>query len=214
MLARPSLAQAASGMVPLAAGRLDQVCREPAEEIRGHRQPGFQLRRAHRAVGGVARRHPVLGRARRAHLPRRQSAHQAVSVLGMADPRGAGRAPRRVVPGGSLHPAEDHEGAGQARLHPVLHLFHLAHREDRNPGLSARTHRLSRARLLPAELLRHHARHQSGAIAERRAVAVQVACRARRHARRQLRHLQRLRIDRARADPRPRGIHRLGKIPD
>ncbi len=54
----------------------------------------------------------------------------------------------------------------------------------------------------------------AGAIAERRAVAVQVARRARRHARRQLRHLQRLRTDRARADPRPRGIHQFGKIRD
>ena len=75
------------GIVPL--------CRESAEEIRGHRQPGFQLRRPHRAVAGAARRDPVLGRARRAHLPRRQSAHQAVAVLGMADPRGAG-APSRT----------------------------------------------------------------------------------------------------------------------
>ncbi len=64
--ARSSLAEAASGMVPHPAGRLDQVRREPAEEIRGHRQPGLQLRRAHRAVGGAARRVPVLGRARRA----------------------------------------------------------------------------------------------------------------------------------------------------
>ena len=37
------------------------------------------------AVAGVARRRPVLGRARRQDLPRRQSAHQAVPVLGVAD---------------------------------------------------------------------------------------------------------------------------------
>ena len=72
-----------------APGRLDPLRREPAEEIRGHRQSGFLLRRPHRAVGGAARRRAVLGRAGRAHFPRRQSAHQAVSVLGMADPRSA-----------------------------------------------------------------------------------------------------------------------------
>ena len=92
MLARSSVAQAASGMVQAAARRHDPLRREPAEEIPGHRQSGFLLRRPHRAVGGAARRRAVLGRAGRADLPRRQSAHQAVPVLGMADPRGAGRA--------------------------------------------------------------------------------------------------------------------------
>ena len=96
VLARSSLAQAASGMVQAAARRLDPICRKPAEEIRGHRQSGFLLRRPRRALGGAARRRAVLGRAGRAHLPRRQSAHQAVRVLGMAHPRGpVGRSRRR-----------------------------------------------------------------------------------------------------------------------
>ena len=43
---------------------------------------------------------------------------------------------------------------------PVLHLFHLAHREAGAASLSQRAHRLSRARLFPAELLRHHAGYQ------------------------------------------------------
>ena len=51
---------------------------------------------ADRAMAGAARRRAVLGRAGRAHLPRRQSAHQAVPVLGMADPRGAGAHPGRA----------------------------------------------------------------------------------------------------------------------
>ena len=49
--------------------------------------------RTRRAVEGAARRRAVLGRPGRAHLPRRQSAHQAVPVLGMADPRGPARDP-------------------------------------------------------------------------------------------------------------------------
>ena len=40
------------------------------------------------AVAGAARRRPVLGGQWRAHLPRRQSAHQAAAVLALADPLG------------------------------------------------------------------------------------------------------------------------------
>ena len=94
--------------------------------------PDFYCADRDRAVGGAARRRAVLGRAGRAHLPRRQSAHQAVPVLGMADPRGAGARSRRDLPVGGVHAAEGDEGAGQARLHPVLHLFHLAHRARRS----------------------------------------------------------------------------------
>ena len=45
------------------------------------------------AVAGAARRHAVLDRSRRAHLPRRQPAHQDVRLLGVAHRRGARRAP-------------------------------------------------------------------------------------------------------------------------
>ena len=192
----------------------DQIRREPAEEIRGHRQPGFLLRRPHRAVAGAARRHPVLGQAGRPHLPRRQSAHQAVPVLGMADPRGAAARSQRAVPGGGLHPAEDHEGPRQARLLAELHLFHLAHPQGRDPGISQRADAASGARLLPAELLRQHAGHPAGPVAEGRAVDVQVAAGARGDAVGQLRHLQRLRAAGARAGPRPRGVHQLRQVRD
>ena len=47
-----------------------------------------------------------LDRPRRAHLPGRQPAHQAVRVLGVADRRRAGRAPRRALPGRGVHPPE------------------------------------------------------------------------------------------------------------
>ena len=50
VLAGPSLAQTASAMVQAAAGRLDALCRESAEEIRGHRQPRFFIRGCRRAV--------------------------------------------------------------------------------------------------------------------------------------------------------------------
>ena len=58
-------------------------------------------------------------------LPRRQPAHEAVPVLGVADqggPRGRplGRLPRR-----GLHPPRGHAPPGEDRLHPVLHVLHL-----------------------------------------------------------------------------------------
>ena len=56
-------------------------------------------------------------------------------------------------------------------------------------GISERDHRLSRARIFPAEFLRHHARHPAGAAADRRALAVQVARRAGGHVVVELRHL-------------------------
>ena len=48
--------------------------------------PDFSSRRRRRAVECAARRGAVLDRAGREDFPRRQSPHQAVSVLGMADP--------------------------------------------------------------------------------------------------------------------------------
>ena len=44
----------------------------------------------------------------------------------MDDPRGPGPPSRRDLPVRGLHPAEDDEAARQDRLHPVLHLLHLA----------------------------------------------------------------------------------------
>ena len=50
----PSLADAASGMVQAASRRLDPVCREPAQEIRGYRQPGI-LRAARNSLWAALR---------------------------------------------------------------------------------------------------------------------------------------------------------------
>ena len=54
-------------------------------------------------------------------LPRRQPAHEARRLLGMADPRGAVRASRRDLPLRGVHAPGDDVHAGQARLQPVLH---------------------------------------------------------------------------------------------
>ena len=68
-------------------------------------------------------------RARRAHLPRGQSAHQARGVLGIPHRPRAAAFSRRDLPQRGLHPAEDDEGAGEGRLHAELHLLHLAQHE-------------------------------------------------------------------------------------
>ena len=81
-------------------------------------------------------------------------------------------------------------------------------------AISDRTDGLSRARLLPPEFLRQHARYPALSSAERRDLDVQVPRRAGRDAVRHLRHLQRLRTAGARADPGPRGISRFRKIRD
>ncbi len=72
-----------------------------------------------------ARRGELLGGARRAHLPGRQSPHQADRLLGVADPLGARGAPGRGLPGRGLHQPRPHVRARQGRLQPVVHLLHL-----------------------------------------------------------------------------------------
>ena len=49
-----------------------------------------------------------------AHLPRRQSPHQAAAVLGMADRARSGAPSRRDLPGRGVHPAEDDDALAKA----------------------------------------------------------------------------------------------------
>ena len=71
-------------------------------------------------------------------LPRRQPAHQAGRVLGVAAARGPPDRPRRAVPGRGVHPAGDDEHPRRDRLPPVLHVLHLAHRQVGDRGLPPR----------------------------------------------------------------------------
>ena len=74
--------------------------------------------------------------------------------------------PRRAVPGRGVHPARPPVRAGQARLHAVLHVLHLAHREvgaDRVRRADRRARRLR-----PAEPVRQYARHPAREPAARR----------------------------------------------
>ncbi len=82
---------------------------------------------------------------------------------------------------------------------------------DRVPD---RAHAKRDARVLPAEFFRQHARHQSGLPADERARRLPGASHAGGDARRQLRHLQRLRALRRAAHPRQGGISQLREVRD
>src|SRR6266581_4946669 len=214
IVAGPPLAGPASRLVPLPARRLDPLRREPAEEISGYRQSGFLLRRPGRALERAVRHRAVLDRSGRAYLPRRQSSHQAVRILGMADPRGANAASRRDLPGRGVHPAESDEGSRQAGILAILHLFHLADGEIGAAVLSERADRLPGAGIFPAEFFRQYAGHPAVPSAVWRSGDLQIAHRARGNAIVELRRLQRVRAHRAHADPRPRFFFNYAATPD
>ena len=121
VLTRPPVAEGAPGVVLPPPRRDAQVRREPAQALPGHLQRQLRQPGPGGAVGGAARRRALLGRARRAGVPRRQPAHEAAAVLGMADPGGARGRPGRRVPRRGLHATGDDGGAGEGGLQPVVH---------------------------------------------------------------------------------------------
>ena len=200
---------------PLASRRHGAIRRKSAEEISGHLSVQLRIRALAGFVERAGGRVLVLDRRRRAHFPRRQSAHQAVCVLGMADRASAPRPSRRHFPGRGVHPAENHASAGQARLHAVVHLFHLAQHQA---GVDRVFHRAD-ARIRAAntfvpncwpntpDILNEYLQ-----IGGRPAFMARVVLCG--DAVRQLRHLRtRLRADGAHsARGRERGISRFGKV--
>ena len=90
VLAGPSVAARSSGLVQLAARTARS--NTPRTRRRSTRTSSTSTSTATMRAGAVdraARRRAVLGRRGRAHLPRRQSAHQAAAVLAMDDRRRA-----------------------------------------------------------------------------------------------------------------------------
>src|SRR6266702_3017724 len=193
MLAGSPLAQAASTMVQAPAGRVDALRGKPAQEIRGHRQSRLFVGGRRRAVERVARCGAVLDRTGGEDFAGRQPPHKTLQILGMADPRSSAPPSRCHLPRRSLYAAQTDEGPRQAWLHAILHLLYLADAEVGAGAVSDRAHRLSGARLLSPEFLRQYAGYPALAPAKRRTLDVQIPRRARRHAVRQLRHLQRIR---------------------
>ena len=124
-------------------------------------------RRPRGAVGRVPGHPRLLDRPRRAHLPGRQPPHQAVGLLGVDHRRGAARPPRRALPRRGLHPAQGDGEPGRGRLHPELHVLHLAHDQVGAARVPRGARPGAEGRLLAAQLLAEHARHPGRAAARR-----------------------------------------------
>ncbi len=200
-------------MVQLAARRFGALRGKSAEEIRRHRQCRFLRQGRHsKPVGGVARRRFVLGKRRRSHFSRRQSAYQAAAVLGVDDCAGEGALSGRDLFVGGLHPPQDDVPAGEDRLLAVLHLFHLAEFQEGAHGLFHRARDDGGKGILSSASFRQYARHQSLFSADLRPARISHPRGARRHAVRPVGPLFRIRALRSGAAAGPRGISRLRKI--
>ena len=182
--------------------RLDPIRREPAEEIPGHRQPRFLLRRSRGAMAALRDIVLFWVERGRAHLPRRQSAHQAVAVLGMADPRGAGREiPDMIFLSEAFTRPKVMKALAKLGFTQSYTYFTWRTTKAELPAISTELTRYpEREYFRPnfftntPDILPFHL--QGG-----EPLDVQVARRAGGDAVGQLRHLQRLRTARARADP-------------
>ena len=189
VLRRPPLAARAPGVVQPPPRRHAEVRREPAQEVPGHLQRQLGQRGLARPLGRAARRRALLGRARRADLPRRQPAHEAGRVLGVAHRRAARRFPGHHLPRRGLHPRRDDAPAREGRLQPVLHVLHVEELEMGPRRVRHRARDERHAGVLPAELLRQHARHPHRGAAARRPAEVRQPAGARRDAEPDVRRL-------------------------
>jgi hypothetical protein len=212
--ARPPLGHRAPGLVHHPRRRHDPVRREPTEEVPGHLPDQLRDRRLAGALGGARRRVPVLDRAGRDDLPRRQPAHQGVPVLGVVRRHVAHRAPGDDLPGRGVHPSPRDGAPRQARIQPVVHVLHVA---PVGSGAARVLHRPRHPdrRLLPAERVAEHARHPHRAAPARRTRDVRRQGDPRLDAQRELGGVRPgVRAARASADPGGvRGVPRLREVP-
>ena len=132
-------------MVRPAARRQHPVRREPAEEVPGRLPVRLRVQELARALGRAARRVPLLDRAGREGLPRRQPAHQGPPFLGVGARGDQGAPPRRRLPRGGVHAAEADVRAREGRLLAVVHVLHVAEHEGRIRELPRRAHRAARS---------------------------------------------------------------------
>src|SRR4051812_35780830 len=211
VLAGPPVAEGASGVVQPPARRHAEVRGEPAQEVPGHLQRQFRVGGLGGSVGGAPRRRALLGASRHHALPRRQPAHEAGPVLGVADRRGALEAPRRDLPGGGVHAPVDDDDACEDRLRAELHVLHV---EELESG-ARRVHAAARcvARVLSAQRVREHAGHPARVPAAGRTAGFRGAARARRNSRPYVWHLLGLRVVReCPGAARIGGVHELGEV--
>ena len=74
-------------------------------------------------MGRIEGRSPVLDSPRRADSTRRQSAHETIHLLAVADRGDPGRVPRRDLLGRGFHATEGHVRPGEVGIHPNVRLF-------------------------------------------------------------------------------------------
>ena len=159
MLPRPSVDSRTPRVVSPSARRHDPIRRKPAEEVPGHRALRLPVRRLADTLGGPRRHRAILDRQGRADLPRRQSPHEALRLLGVAHRRHPSHRSRRALPLRGVHAAQADVSPREARLHAVLHLLHVADGKAGTRRLSRGGHDATGRRVFPAELLAQHARH-------------------------------------------------------
>ena len=112
-----------------------------------------------RALGRAARRRPLLVGSGVRDLPRRQPAHQAVRVLGVADRAGASRRSRRDLPAEAFTaPAVMERSPRSASRSPTRTSRGATTKWELEEYFTELT-RPRRRRLLPPQLLAEHARH-------------------------------------------------------
>ena len=118
----------ASGVVPAAPRRQRAVRREPAEEIPGHLSRSTSSRDDWRgAVGGAARASSSSGSAQGVTIFRVDNPHtKPFAFWEWVIARDQARASGADLPRRGVHAAEGDAPAGEARLHAVVHLLHLA----------------------------------------------------------------------------------------
>ena len=160
-LARPPVGARAPRVVraPRPTARI-QYAENPPKKYQDIYPFDFECERLARAVGRADARLPLLDRAGRAHLPRRQPAHQAARASGS----GASRERQAAAPRGDLPRRGVHAPEGDVRSWPRSA---SRSRTPTSPGappsgeLTDYLTELTRtevARVLPAELLAEHAR--------------------------------------------------------
>ena len=137
--AGPPVGHRASGVVHHPARRHHRLRREPAEEVPGH-LPAQLRQRPGRASGPRSCGWCCTGSAQGVRIFRVDNPHTKPIDFWhwLIWQVKAGR-PGRAVPGRGVHPAGHHARSGHDRLHPVLHLLHLAHDRPRSCASTARS---------------------------------------------------------------------------
>ncbi len=177
-------------MVPSPAGRHYPLRRESPQALRGHLPVRFRRKRLAGPVDRPPRGGPILGRSRRQGVPGGQPAHEAVRLLGMAPGLVAIRVSRPDLLVRGVHAAPGDGAPGAYRLHPVLHVLHVAQHEMGARDVHDRAHPVRGGRLLPAQLVAEHAGHPERGAAVRRTGRLPFPARVGRHTELLLRHLR------------------------